>query len=195
MLPSEKFRTAKEAASWLRIRGYKVSDGLFSQHKKAGYIPRGDDGTYSQDTLLGYAAAHLQLTAKIEDREARAAAVEKLSADSVLKAVRAERERLRLERERGSLMPVADHESDLAARAVFFKSEIESFILRKAIDIIRLTGGREDSRDDLILWWETATAEWLDAYSADRDFNADDEQDDAPPASTRIRDTEETEMD
>lgn len=187
-----KFRKASDAVEWLRKQGFKLSAPLFSQHKARGWIPRGDDGTYASDMLLAYAGAHLQLTARIEDKEARSAAIDKLSADSVLKSIKAEREKLRLEKERGALMPVAQHDADLAARAVFFRSEIESFIIRKAADIIAVTGGREETGSALITWWEDATADWLDAFSSDREFTAgdDDQDEDSLESSTRMRDSD-----
>ena len=172
------FRTATDAVAWLRRQGWKVSPQLFSNHWRAGKVPRGADG-FESSALLGYAATNLKPLASASDAEAREAAIGKLSADGQLKAIRAERERLKLDRDRGLLMPVARHEAELAARAVFFRAEIESFIVSRAGEMIGLVHGDESLREELIAWWEDATASWLDAYARDRDFLLPGDDDDA----------------
>ena len=112
--------------------------------------------------------------ARIDDAESRSVALGKMSADSELKTVRAARERLKLEKEQGKLMSVEVHEQDLAARAVFFKAEVQSFIHRKAGEIIALVGGREETVPELIAWWDDATADWMDAWSTEQEFVTQD---------------------
>ena len=171
-------KTAADAVAWLKQQGWKASPAQFSRHAAAGHVPRDADGMYGGASLRAYAAAHLQPLARSTDKEARSAAMGKLSADAELKAVKAERERLKLDKERGRLMPVADYEAELAARAMFFRSEILSFAHRKAAEIIRVTQGKEETLDALLAWWEDATLDWMDSWSADRDFviNSDDQE-------------------
>lgn len=71
-------------------------------------------------------------------------------------------------------MSVEVHEQDLAARAVFFKAEVQSFIHRKAGEIIALVGGREETVPELIAWWDDATADWMDAWSTEQEFVTQD---------------------
>ena len=67
-------------------------------------------------------------------------------------------------------MPRAQHEEDLSARALFFRSEIESFGFRKAGEIIALVRGDESKLPELLQWWSEATSDWMDAWAVDRDF-------------------------
>ena len=108
--------------------------------------------------------------ARIEDKESRGTVLAKTQADADLKSVRAERERLRLAKEQGKLMPISRHEEELAARALFFKREIVSFVQRKGAELIEVVHGQEGDLDALVAWWEDATADWMDAWSRDGTF-------------------------
>ena len=67
-------------------------------------------------------------------------------------------------------MSVREHEDELTARAVFFRAEIDGFIHRTGAKIIDVVRGDPDRLHDLIIWWGEATADWMDAWSAERDF-------------------------
>lgn len=170
MSQETRFHTAADAVEWLKQQGWKISSAQFSRHFKAGHIPKDDDGNFTAPALLGYASARLQPEARIDDQQSRRVALGKMSADSELKTVRAARERLRLEKEQGKLMPVEQHEADLAARAVFFRSELTSFIHRTAAEIIDTVDGEPDRVPELIQWWERETADLMDGWSVDREF-------------------------
>lgn len=176
MSEASSFKTAIDAVQWLKMQGFKASAAQFSRHFRAGRIARNEEGLFTASALLGYAAVCLQPVARIDDAESRSVALGKMSADSELKSVRAARERLKLEKEQGKLMSVEVHEQDLAARAVFFKSEVESFIHRKAGEIIALVGGREGAVPELVAWWEEATADWFDAFSQESSFVSEEEE-------------------
>ena len=81
-------------------------------------------------------------------------------------------------------MPVRAHEDELAARAVFFKAEIEGFIHRAGPRIIDLVHGNPDSLQELIIWWTDATADWMDAWSREREFVTGDRDDIEPGVPT-----------
>ena len=169
------FRTQLAAVAWLQASGYRVSKSLFSQHVRKGLIAC---------NAAGYAAVNLTPTARIEDAQAQAAAVGRLSADADWRAVKAERERIKLQKESGLVMPVRAHEDELAARAVFFKAEIEGFIHRAGPRIIDLVHGNPDSLQELIIWWTDATADWMDAWSREREFVTGDRDDIEPGVPT-----------
>lgn len=97
------FRTQLAAVAWLQASGYRVSKSLFSQHVRKGLIACNAAGLFEVPALLGYAAVNLTPTARIED--AQAAAVGRLSADADWRAVKAERERIKLQKESGLVMP------------------------------------------------------------------------------------------
>lgn len=179
---AQVFKTQLDCVHWLEMQGFKISKSTFSLHVKSGKVATNAAGLFEASALLGYAAVHLTPTAKIEDAKARETAIVKISADSDLKTVRAERERLKLHREQGRLMPVTDHEKELSARALFFKAEIEGFIHRKSSELIAMVEGKQDRKLDLITWWNDATADWMDAWSRERDFADSADEDEAVPA-------------
>lgn len=170
LAPTMSCRTQLDAVAWLETQGYKVKKSTFNNHFKDNKISRNAHGQFEFTALLGYAAVHLEPLAIEADKKRGEAASEKIYVDNDLKMVRTLRERLKLEREQGALMPRSEYEDALAARAQFFKSEISSFIFRKSAEIIHLVGGNETERQRLISWWESATADWMDAWSRDREF-------------------------
>ena len=164
------FKTQLDAAAFLRDQGFKVSKSQFNRDVQARKVPRNADGNFEQGALMGYAAAHLSPVAQVENRALSDATVGRLEADAELKRYAAERARLKLEKEQGQLMPIRRHEEELSARALFFKSEIDSFGFRKAGEIIALVHGDESALPDLLHWWSNATADWMDAWAQERDF-------------------------
>lgn len=164
-------RTQLEAVAFLKARGFKIGKSKFNNDVRASLVPTNEAGEFEEAALLGYAAsAGLQAVARIEDKAAAAAQQSRLAADAELKSVQAERQKLKLAREQGLLMPREDHERDLAARATFFKSEVEAFIIRTAPAAIALVGGDEGKLQELIHFWQERTADWMDAWSQDREF-------------------------
>lgn len=169
------FKTQLDAAAFLRDQGFKVSKSQFNRDVQARKVPRNADGNFEQGALMGYAAAHLSPVAQVENRALSDATVGRLEADAELKRYAAERARLKLEKEQGQLMPIRRHEEELSARALFFKSEIDSFGFRKAGEIIALVHGDESALPDLLHWWSNATADWMDAWAQERDFGTGEE--------------------
>ena len=129
--------------------------------------------------VLAYAAAHLKPLARQEQRELTDVTVSRLSADAEMKKINAERSRLKLEKERGTLVPRSEVEEALAARALFFRNEIENFGLRKAGEIIDLVRGDPAMLEAFMDWWRDETADWMDAWSGEREFVVNEEDDGA----------------
>ena len=78
-------------------------------------------------------------------------------------------------------MPRAQHERDLAVRALFFKREVENFIHLHGANIVHLVGGDASRLPDLREFWEKATADWMNAWAQEREFlvpdaDADDDK-------------------
>ena len=96
-----------------------------------------------------------------------------------LKRYQAERARLKLEKEQGLLMPRAEHERDLGARALFFRNEVRNFIHLHGATLIHLVGGDEGRLRELVQWWMETTEIWMDAWSGEREFVVNEEDDGA----------------
>jgi len=168
--PLVTFKTQLEAVDFLCSQGYKVGKSTFNNHLKEGLVCTNEDGVFHKSTLLGYAVNNLKSTVITGDTRAMEMQINRAGADADLKHVKAQREFLRLQKEQGAVMLIADHEKDLAARAVFFKHEIQGFIHRKGHDIIDCVGGNENFYAKLVHFWENETADWMDAWSEDREF-------------------------
>lgn len=175
--PGLTFKTQLAAVDWLTAQGFKVGKSKFNDDvKKHKRIPLNADGHFEAAVLLAYAGVHLTPLARAEDAKGSAAATSKITADTRLKEVQAQRQELKLQREQGQLMKISDHEAALGARALFFKNEIEGFGLRALPELIQLVGGREDSLEEALAWWDEQTADLMDAWSQDREFGTDDDE-------------------
>lgn len=164
------FKTQLDATAFLRDSGFEISKSKFNRDVVARKVAKNADGFFEETALLGYAAVHLAPAAQQENRALSDATVGRIAADADLKRYSAERAKLKLEKEQGMLMPRAEHEENLAARALFFKSEIESFGYRKAGELIALVHGDDARLPELLAWWNEATADWMDAWAADHEF-------------------------
>lgn len=153
--------------------GFKVSRGKFNRDVKDGAVPTNADGRYDHSVLLAYASTRCEPMEK-GNRQSATAASQKLEADARYKQAKADLAELKLAREQGLLMPRDDHERDLAARAVFFRREVENFIHLHGAAMIHASGGNEARLPEIVAWWEEHTAIWMDAWSRERVFVIDD---------------------
>ncbi|MCL1915685.1 MAG: hypothetical protein FWG17_03110 [Desulfovibrionaceae bacterium] len=176
--PLRVCKTQREAVAFLADRGFKVSKSAFCRDLKAGKLSTDANGHFEENALLAYAVGLKEATAKVENKALATASMDRLSADAELKSIQAARQKLRLEKEQGRLMARADHESDLAARALFFRREVENFIRLHGPGTIHLVGGDEKRLPDLVAFWEEATADWMNAWAMDREFFTPEENED-----------------
>ncbi len=164
------FKTQVDAVAFLKERGFKLSKSALNRDVKANKISTTPEGYFEELSLLAYANAMKAPTAKHEDKEFAKASKEKLSHDARLKKYQADRLELKLEQDRGSLISRLDHERDLAARALFFKREVENFIHLHGPGMVYLVGGDQEKLQELEKFWEEKTADWMDAWAQEREF-------------------------
>ena len=175
------FKTQLDAVDFLRDSGFKISKSQFNRDVAARKVSKAETG-FEEGALLAYAAANLTPLTQHENKALSNATVDRISADTELKRYTAERTRLKLEKEMGMLMPRTEHEEALSARALFFKSEIESFGYRKAGEIIALVDGDDSKLEALLEWWNRETADWMDAWDSDREFTYGEEDPESTPS-------------
>lgn len=173
-------KTQLDAVAYLADHGYSISKSAFNRHVQQRHVPT-TQGGFDTSALLGFAAAYLKPIKQVQNNAVATATAGKLSADAKLKEYQAERTRIKLEREQGLTIPRAQYEEDLAARALFFRAEIESWIDRKGAELIAVVNGDESKLEELYRWWEAETADWLDAWDSDTEFASgeDEEEEDA----------------
>ncbi|MDL2226559.1 hypothetical protein LJB86_02750 [Deltaproteobacteria bacterium OttesenSCG-928-M10] len=164
------YRTQLEAVEYLQAQGYKISKSKLSLDLRKKRLPTTPEGGFEASALLGYARTHCTPLARAEDQNESSANLERIKADAANKQAMAERNRLKLERERGNLMPRDEHELDLAARAAFFRREVETLGQRLGPRLIHLVGGDENRLPDFLEFWQENTEIWMDAWSEDREF-------------------------
>lgn len=178
-LPAEAtgvIKTQLDAVAWLNDHGYAISKSAFNRHVQQRHVPTTAQGAFDTSALLGFAAAYLKPTKQVQNTALAAATTDKLSADAKLKEYQAERTKIKLEREQGLVISRMQHEEDLAARALFFRSEIESWIFRKGGELIAVVNGDESKLESLCQWWSEATSDWMDAWDSDAEFAAGDDE-------------------
>lgn len=172
------FAKKTEALAYLQARGFSVQKTKFYADCKKGLIPTDIQGRFEEAVLLAY-AANLPTVAREEDLETAAAARQRLEADADHKTEQAKLARLRRLKLEGELMPRADVERDLAARAQFFRAQVENFIDLVGPRLIAAVNGDEAHLPELRALWEAQAGDWMDAWSQDREFVAGPDADSA----------------
>lgn len=184
------FKTQQEALVYLKEQGFKVQKSKLSKDVRAGLMPRNAAGLYEASALLGYASANLTPVAKTENRELAEAQLNRQNKDADLKHYQALRTKLKLEKEQGMLMPKADHERDLAARALFFRNEVRNFVHLYGPEMIIFVGGNESKLRDFVSWWDEKTGIWMDAWAQEREFLVADDDAEADEADQQATATQ-----
>jgi len=159
------------ALAYLRGRGFAIGKTKFYDDCKAGLIPTNAQGQYEEAVLLAY-AAKLPVAAKEEDGQLAAESRRRLAADADHKSEQALLAKMRREKLEGRLVPRVEVERGLAARAQFFRAQIENFGPLVGGRLIEAVGGDESKLPAFLELWEELTADWMDAWAADREFVA-----------------------
>lgn len=173
-LPTQFFKTQRDAVGHLQAIGYKISTSQFNRAVKNGQMPRQQAG-FSSDDLAVYAGNFLAPIKKVANQKKFDADLDKSNARAELDRVRVQRQRLMLAKEKGEIFSRAQYEEEMSARALFFRSEIENFGHRKAGEIIALVNGNESRLQELVSWWRRETEDWMDAWDTSRDFGVHDD--------------------
>uniref|UniRef100_I2Q2R0 Uncharacterized protein n=1 Tax=Desulfovibrio sp. U5L TaxID=596152 RepID=I2Q2R0_9BACT len=163
------FAKKLDALAYLKARGFQIQKTKFYDDCKAGLIPTDANGRFEEAVLLAY-AAHLPVSAKEKDSKLSAAAQRRLESDGDLKAEQAKWARLRREKLEGRVVERAEVERGLAARAQFFRNQIENAGPLFGARIIAAVAGDEARLPEFLRLWEEMAEDWMDAWSADREF-------------------------
>ena len=142
---------------YLLDAGWRVGKNTVARHVSAGKLRPRRGGGFSRRTVDQYAAVNLVRlvdSGRDQDRtadpdQAQGAAELKALKQADLLEVQAERQRIRLEQERGGLVPRADVERELGARAQAFRFGLESFMHRAAKSVSALFGADQRAAEEL----------------------------------------------
>jgi hypothetical protein len=167
------FKTRMAAYKYLTTQGYSISYKSFLNHCKQDIVPVDQDGLYRPSGLMEYARARLKSVRQAGQASAGSAQTERVKADAELKRVQAERAKLKLEAERGLLIEREKHEISLAARAAFFRREVETLGLRLGPSIVGLVRDSPDPVGAFNAFWAESTEAWMDAWDSGKEFAVD----------------------
>lgn len=150
--------------------GWKVAKSTCYNHKRSGILRPEADGTFKTSAVERYAADHLTKLDGRSDDDTGRLAEDKQRAEIRKSKAQAEHWELKTKIARGLYVPRDAFERELAARALIFKADLESFFRSQAGVIIALVGGDKEKTPDLIELLLAAGAGWMNRYAADREF-------------------------
>jgi len=182
---ADKLDNIIDAVDYLHAQGWKIKKSTAYNHRNKGWLRPESDGKFLKSALDKYAAMKLKrLDARLDDK------TEKMSADKQAAETRrinaqAEREELKLRRERGLYIPKESMERELSYRAMVFKMDGDSFCRSEAGAIIELVSGDKDKIPDLQEFLLERFHKWLARYAADKEFTVPQ-----PAAAEMISDTD-----
>jgi len=147
--------------------GWKISTSGAYKHKKEGKLRPGDDGSFAIAEVEKYAR---QWLATKDGSTPSADVLQKERAEAELQKTRAQAQHweTKTRLELGELVPRADWDRELSARAMVFKGDMLNFIHSEASEIIRLVDGSLDKAPDLIDYYLQQAEAWLDRYSKEK---------------------------
>ena len=166
-------QTRIAAVSWLKEHGFKVAKSKFYRDAATGKIGTLPGGGFSEEILRAYGQTYASPLAREEDKKSGAVTVRRLDADARLKEAHARRVELKLDIESGRYITREEHETELIARAIFFRQQVENFCFLVAPKIIMALGVDEVKTQEVIAMLQLETTAWLDAYARDRVFHVD----------------------
>jgi len=171
------FLSLPEVLAFLQGEQWKISQSTLYEHRDAGKIRPGSDGSFSLAAAHEYARIHLR---KLDGTPGAVAGEnlgeQKLKAEiSRIENDAALRE-LKLRQERGELISKSTVEAELAERANNLKSYFNAVARSSAGRIIKIVGGDPQKSADLITWLLAMNAKAFDSYA--RPIQVSDETED-----------------
>jgi len=166
----EVFENLRQVYRYLKDE-WKVSERTIYNHQKEGKIRPDKDGKYPLKAVQKYARTWLkpkELALRVDDEELRRTR-EKL--ELALREEQVKIAKLKRQREEGLLIPRADFELELAARAGVLMAGFEAMINEKAGEIIELVEGNTEKLADLIRFLHDAYGELMNEYATTREFH------------------------
>ena len=147
----ERLEKPIDVHRYVNAQGYRVSRSTVYGHIERGVLGRHKGGGFDRETVDLYAAQHLkQVNGKTAPREASDLQHKLLEADLQKKRAQALHWETKARIERDLYIEKAQYNSDLAARAALFKSDLENLARSKAAGIVELVKGDSRYVPDLI---------------------------------------------
>ena len=164
-------QSVADVHKYLKAHAWKISKTQLYEHVERKFIKRSDDGPFSIAAVDKYALRYLKRADGSKPSKALADIQEKkYEADVRQSVASAEMKEIKISILKGEYVRRDAFEQALAERAMLFKYDIETFCRAKAHTIVDLVGGDKEKIPDLIEYLLEETANWLNRYSEDREF-------------------------
>ncbi|HEC04621.1 MAG TPA: hypothetical protein ENI84_00285 [Thiothrix sp.] len=165
-----EFKNPTEVYEFLKD-GWKVSKRSVYNHVREGKLRPEAGGGYSLKAVQKYARTWLkpkEMALRADDEELRRM---REKAEIARITEQAKLARIKREREEGLLIPRADFELELAARAAILMAGFEGMINDKAGEIVQLVQGNTDKIAELIRFLRDAYGELMNQYATTKEFH------------------------
>ena len=172
------FSTKLAVAQYVESAGYKVKKSTVYNHINAGKLKPRRNGTFAIEDVDRYAAANLQRLdgtpsatgssppapspEEIEDRELKRREQRAITELAELKLADRRRDLI-----------TAPLETELAARLLILRSDIENFIHSRVSALIAAANGDQARAPEVVDFFLSATGKWLERYARGREFMID----------------------
>ncbi len=160
----------QKVARYLSAQGWKVSRQTVQRHKKEGKIIPQADRSFRISDIEKYADTYLQRLDGSQTGKGDHLQREKLIAETRKSIAQAEHWEKKTQVFSGDLVPKDWFECELAKRAAFLRSDLESFVRTNAAGIINLVGGDAGKISDLINLMLSDLSENIDRYAEEKVF-------------------------
>ncbi|MCG8531999.1 MAG: hypothetical protein MI749_15240 [Desulfovibrionales bacterium] len=158
MSDKKVFKNANQVHSYLTAEcGYSCSYGKVRDAIAARKLRKRRGGGFSEQEVVQYASAHLELAVDKSTKADRPVEGEdytpaaKTQAEAKLKAIQAERAQFAFDKERGRYVETSTVEAELGLRARAFTLGLEKFATDNELKVASIFGGNEASAKELCL--------------------------------------------
>lgn len=168
MQSERRFKNALEVVDYLKAQSWKAGKSKVYADIKAAKLKAQDDGAFTLKEVDKYARAWLRYAAG-KDKESDIYQ-RKLSAEADKQVAQAKWWELKSQIEEGLYVPKEKMERELAARAVFLRSDFENFFRSHVAELVTIAGGDQAKTPELLAFCLDAVADWLDRYAKQGGF-------------------------
>jgi hypothetical protein len=177
---SESLGKLPAVLAYLKAQGWKLEKSTLYNAKRRGQLKVQPDGTVTKADADAYAAASLKPADAAPDREDGEVLRMKrdlVQAELELKQQATERSRMRLEKERGALIPRDDVDALLVAAVSALRSSMRQWIYVKMGEFVELVSGDPRRVEEGIHFFLAESNGFFNGFSRARTFDVVDDED------------------
>jgi len=181
---SESLGKLPAVEKYLSAAGWKVKKSKLYQDKKKGLLKMQPDGTVLKSDADAYAAVNLapaDAAPDADDQETLRLKREQLRMDLEIKRQVQERGLMRLQKERGELVPREEVDQILVSAVTVLRSSLRQWLYVNMGELVELVAGDPAKIEPAIHFWLNASNEFFNGFSRRREFEVEDDGEPEPP--------------